>query len=233
MSAALGIFRLQQVDRQIERARARLEHIRKTLENDAEIQKAAERLENAQKEYRRIRQKLKNAEAEASAQKSKLQQAEASLYGGQIKNPKELQEIEKEIASLKKFLDVLEERQLEAMLEAETAENELAQAGKALEGLQSRVGAEHKKLLEEKSALDGELERLAEERQAALAPIENHLLETYETLRRQKNGVAVTEVVENACASCGALINAAAQQNARSQKQLVKCPTCGRILFVH
>ena len=37
MSASLGLFRLQQVDRKIDRARSQLETIRKTLENDTEL----------------------------------------------------------------------------------------------------------------------------------------------------------------------------------------------------
>jgi predicted nucleic acid-binding Zn-ribbon protein len=233
MSASLGIFRLQQVDRQIDRTRVQLESIRKTLENDAEMRKATERAEAAQKEHHRASQKMKNAEADVEAQKIKIQQAEASLYSGNIKNPKELQDLEREIASLKKFLVTLEERQLEAMLEAEVAENELAEADTMLNTLKSRLGAEQANLLEERAELNKHLERLAEEREATLAPIEDNLLQMYEMLRRQKKGVAVTEVSDNACASCGTIINAAAQQNARSQKQLVNCPTCGRILFAN
>ena len=233
MSASLGIFRLQQVDSQMERARTKLESIRKTLENDAELRRASTRAETAQKDYQNASQKLKKAEADVESQKIKIEQAESSLYSGNIKNPKELQDLEREITSLKKFLVTLEERQLEAMLEAETAENELSEAGKALDGLKSRLDSEHAKLIEEQTELNVQLERLAEEREAALAPIENGLLETYESLRRQKNGVAVAEVTDDACASCGTTINAATQQNARSQKQFANCPTCGRILFAN
>jgi len=72
---------------------------------------------------------------------------------------------------------------------------------------------------------------LTEEREAALGPIESTLLATYEYLRQQKRGVAVTEINDNSCSSCGATLNAALQQNARSAKQLMNCPSCGRILY--
>ncbi|MBK9208352.1 MAG: hypothetical protein IPL71_08645 [Anaerolineales bacterium] len=39
MSASLGLYRLQQVDRQIDRARSQLDTIRQTLENDVELGK--------------------------------------------------------------------------------------------------------------------------------------------------------------------------------------------------
>lgn len=233
MSASLGLYRLQQVDRQMDRAHAQLESIRKTLENDAELKSALARLEKAQADNHRALNEMKNAEAEVDAQKIKIEQTDSSLYGGNVKNPKELQDLQKEIVSLKKHLTTLEERQLESMFKAESAETELRDAKIALEVIQARLGNEHNKLIEEQSSLTKQLGSLAEEREAILAPIETILLQTYEDLRRQKRGLAVTEVEDGACASCGTTINAAFQQNARSQKQLAYCPSCGRILFAN
>ncbi|MBL8101742.1 MAG: hypothetical protein JNM02_04365 [Anaerolineales bacterium] len=233
MSASLGLFRLQQVDRQIDRARTQLEAIRQTLENDIELKTALQNVETTQTENHRISHETKTAEAEVDAQKIKIEQAESSLYSGNVKNPKELQDLQKEIASLKKYLVTLEERQLESMMKAEAADAELQDAKTKLEKMQARLGSEHGKLLEEQSTLLKQLERLTEEREAALAPIESGLLQIYENLRRQKRGVAVSEIVDNACTSCGTTVNASFQQNARSQKQLVNCPSCGRILFVN
>ncbi len=233
MSASLGIYRLQQVDRQIDHARAQLDTIRKTLENDAELRAALSQVETTQTQNHRALHEMKNAEAAVDSQRIKIEQAEASLYGGSVKNPKELQDLQKDVASLKKYLATLEERQLETMLKAEAAESELQIARTELEKIQARLGSEHGKLIEEQSTLSKQLERLAEEREAALAPIEISLLQTYEGLRQQKRGMAVAEINDNACASCGTTLNASIQQNARSQKQLVNCPSCGRILFAN
>ena len=231
MSVTLGLFRLQQVDSQIDRARLKLDTIQKTLENDAELKQALTKLDTNQKENHHALHEMKNAEAEVQAQKIKIEQAESSLYGGSVKNPKELQDLQKDVASLKKHLVTLEERQLEAMLKAETANTEFEQAKTELELLQAKRGNEHKKLIEEQGTLAKQLENLGEEREASLAPIDVTLLESYENLRRTKRGVAIAEIQDSACASCGTTINAAAQQNAR--KQLVYCPSCGRILFAN
>ena len=111
MSASLGLYRLQKVDSQIDRARAQLETIRKTLENDVELRNALAQVESAQAEQYRTSNELKNAEAEAQAKKIKIEQTEASLYGGGVQNPKELQDLQKDIVSLKKHLVTLEERE--------------------------------------------------------------------------------------------------------------------------
>ena len=233
MSASLGLFRLQQVDRQIDRARAQLETIRKTLENDTELQQALNRVTTAQTDNHHASQSLKNAEAEVDAQKIKIEHAESSLYGGRVQNPKELQDLQKDVASLKKYLVTLEERQLEAMVKAEGTENDLQSAKTELEKIQARLGSEHKNLIADQALISIELEQLAEEREATLGPIESNLLQAYEDLRQQKRGVAVTEISDNACASCGTTVNAALQQNARSQKQLAYCSSCGRILYAN
>ena len=231
MSASLGLYRLQQVDRQIDRVHSQLGTIRQTLENDLELRESLNRVETTQAEHYHTNQELKNLEAEAQAQKIKIEHTESSLYGGSVKNPKELQDLQKEIVSLKKHLVTLEEHELESMMRAENTENILQSAKTNLELIQARLGNEHKKLIADQSALTVELERLAEEREAALGSIDNTLLPTYEYLRQQKNGVAVTEINDNACSSCGATLNAALQQNARSAKQLMNCPSCGRILY--
>lgn len=231
MSAVLGLFRLQQVDRQIDRIRTQLDIIKKTLENDAELKQALENLEINQKENHLASHEMKNADAEVQAQKIKIEQAESSLYGGNVKNPKELQDLQRDVVSLKKHLVTLEERELETMFKSETASAQYEKAKTELELLQAKRGSEHKKLIEEQASLTKQLESLADEREASLAPIEASLLQSYEDLRRSKRGVAISEIQDNACASCGTTINAAAQQNAR--KQLVYCPSCGRILFAN
>lgn len=233
MNASLGLYRLQQVDRQIDRAQSRLEAIRKTLENDAEMKSALTRLEKSQTEHLRAQHALQFAETEVSTQRIKIEQTESSLYGGGVKNPKELQDLQRDVESLKKHFGTLEERQLEAMIGAENAAEEFTSTKLDFEKVQARLGNEHKQLIDERATHMKQLESLSQEREAALAPISVELLSVYEDLRRQKRGVAVTEVEEDACAACGTNINASIQQQARSQKQLVHCPSCGRILFAN
>jgi predicted nucleic acid-binding Zn-ribbon protein len=231
MSASLGLFRLQQVDSQIDRARAQLDTIRKTLENDVELKKSLALVESSQAELHRAKSDLKTAEAEATAQKIKIEQTEASLYGGSVHNPKELQDLQRDVVSLKKHLATLEERELEAMLKVEKAESVFGEARGVLESMQSRLSGEHKNLLEAQSKLLKDMERLNQEREASAAPVEVGLMTIYNDLRRQKRGVAVTEFEDNSCSSCGATLTSSLQQNAKSPKQVMYCPSCGRILY--
>jgi hypothetical protein len=215
----------------MDHARARLESIRQALENDLELRQALERAASAEAGQREAERALRNAEAEAQSQKIKIEQAESSLYGGAVRNPKELQDLQKDVASLKKHLATLEDRLLEAMLAHDRAASILTQAGSALSDLQARRGHETLSLAHERANLTHTLERFEAERKAALAPLNARVLEQYESLRRDRRGLAVTTVSDGACSACGATLTPAQKQLARSSGLLTTCPTCGRFLF--
>jgi len=231
MSAALGLFRLQQVDSRMDEIRARLDEIRQILENDEEVRQANAEVDETGSVHQVTLKALKLAEAEVRHQKIKIEQSESHLYSGNVKNPKELQDLQNELASLKRYLETLEDRQLEAMLEEEEAEQTYQAALEKLSKIKSRLEKQYKNLAEEQATLNKDMERLASERQAALAPLEAKLLATYDELRKQRKGLAVAEVSEGACAACGTTLTASQHQSARSSAQLFNCPTCGRVLF--
>ena len=233
MSASLSLFRLQLVDSRIDEIRMRLEEIQRTLENNSELRQAKEHVTNTETAYNSALQILKQAETEVDKQKVKIEQSEASLYSGNVKNPKELQDLQNEFASLKRYLGTLEERQLEAMLENETAEQTNQSALHKLEKVQARLAEQNVTLTTEQADLNKELERLREERQAALNPLDTNLLTDYDDLRQQRRGVAVAQVSDGACAACGTTLTPSQNQSARSTTQIYKCPTCGRILFAN
>ena len=231
MSAALGLLRLQQVDSRISRIEGRLAKIREALENDAELQAMLREVETAQVEEQNAERARRKSEAEAQGQQVKIQQAESSLYGGKVHNPKELQGLQADVASLKKHLSTLEEQELEAMLELETAQTALKNAREKLQSIRARLGGEHQKLVEEQESLSRDLEQMQTERQAATNALTADVLKAYDDLRQQRGGVAVVEVSENACGACGTTLTDALEQSARHALQLVHCPSCGRILY--
>lgn len=231
MSVALGLFRLQQVDRQLDKAQARLAAIQETLANDSQMREALSRLEKEKAAHHQAERGLKDTEADVKAQQIKIEQNESSLYGGRVQNPKELQDLQKEVASLKKHLSTLEEREMEAMQAVDDAKALLTEAESALGTIQAKLGSEHKQLFDEQAALNKDIERLSSERQAITAQVEASLIGKYDTLRSQKRGVAVAQISDSSCSACGSALNAATQQAARSSTQFAYCPSCGRILF--
>lgn len=233
MSAALGLYRLQQVDSQIDQIQARLRAIQQTLENDAELLAARDQFSEAEGKHKEAERGLKLSEAEFEKQRIKIEQTEASLYGGNVHNPKELQDLQKDVASLKRHLQTLEERELEAMLLAEETEQGLEAAKANLERVQSNLSEQDQTLTNESTSLRRDLERLNSERQAVVTDIASQALNVYNQLRKQKRGLAIATIADNSCEACGTTLTPSQQQTARSTTQLFHCPTCGRILYAN
>lgn len=229
MSAILNLYRLQQIDSQIDQARHRLQTITQTLEQDTVVKTARDRHAAAEAAKREAERSLRQIESDANAQKIKIEQAEASLYSGRVQNPKELQDLQNDVASLKRHLVTLEDRQLEAMLALETAQHEHLAAQSTLQNIEAQVLSQNATLSGERNTLLQQLSRLDVERQAVHATLPAPDLEQYEKLRRQRHGVAVTTVSEGACDSCGAPLPPGLHQRAKTL--LTHCPGCGRILF--
>jgi predicted nucleic acid-binding Zn-ribbon protein len=231
MSQPFKLYRLQQIDSQLDRGRSRLQEIEIALAEDAAIRRAQKQVEAMEKGLQGARKSLKTAEQETQTQRLKIEQSEAALYGGKVRNPKELQDLHNESAALRRYLSTLEDRQLEAMIRVDDAEKAYQEATDKLEEIKKERAGHHVTLLEEQASLQREVARLEVERGAASASITPDDLHLYELLRKQRSGVAVAKVSDNACAACGSTLSAALLQSARSPNQLTRCATCGRILY--
>lgn len=231
MSAALGLYRLQHVDSQMDQIHGRLKAIQETLQNDRELRAAMDAFSASENESKTAERAFKSTGADVEKQRIKIELAESSLYGGKVHNPKELQDLQLDVASLKKHLVTLENIELEAMSALENAEQDMQTAKSQLERVQADKSIQYNDLTKESASLQKEIERLDSERKAVMSGIPQPSVLTYDSLRKQKRGVAITTVSDSACSACGTTLTPSQQQNARSTSQLFTCPTCGRILF--
>ncbi len=231
MSQISILFRLQQIDSQLDSARTSVRTIEARLSDDALIHSAQEMVTELELKHAAEQKRLQEAERKSTDTRIKMEQSEASLYGGKIQNPKELQDLQNEIASLKRLMSTLEDRQLEAMMAVEELEGVLAQARADLQQAQGRQSEQNASLVGEKTKFLAQIERLEAERMATLPPISPTDLALYEQLRKSRKGVAVVKISSRACTACGATLTAALVQSIQSTGQFIRCPTCGRILY--
>ena len=231
MSLALLLYRLQQIDSRQKLVTARLAAIQSILEHNADLQAAVQHLEDAKSAYHRAENALKNAEFESANQRVKLELVEASLYSGRIQNPKELQDLQKEIAAIKRNLSLLEDQQLEYMISVETCLADENAAQTAYDITQGKVISANAALKTELLTLQKEAESLNAQRLAVLPAIDAPSINLYDALRQKRSGLAVSQVIENACNTCGSALTPGLAQSVRTSNQLVLCPMCGRILY--
>lgn len=231
MSRVFKLFRLQQVDSQLDTVRARLDEIAAILGEDETLKRARAEVESADGVKLAAKKELGRAEDEVKAQQIKIEHNQAALYGGRVTNPKELQDLQLEAEALKRHLASLEDGQLEKMLSLEEGHSALRTAQKALEEIETQRAQEHGELGKEQAQLKEEAQRLERERDAASSGIPDEDLQSYEKLRSSQAGLAVAKVRDKVCSACGTTLSSSLAQAARSPQELSRCTTCKRILY--
>ncbi len=231
MSQISILYRLQHIDTQLDSARNLLLNVEKELADNSPVEHAQQNVSQAEQKYQAEQIRQRDAENKSYAVRVKIEISESSLYGGKIQNPKELQDLQNEIASLRRQIITLEDNELEAMMSVEEAETSLTHAKRTMNEVQASQIEQHARLAGELTRLQGQIERLESERNATLPPISASDLSLYEQLRKSRNGVAVAKISSRACGACGTTLTAALVQSTQLTGQLVRCPTCGRILY--
>lgn len=231
MSRPFKLYRLQQIDTQIDWILNRLSEIEKLLGEDTALQQAVAHFNQMEQAHQSAQKALIKAENEVRQVRIKIEQDESALYGGKIRNPKELKDLENEVAALKRHRAVLEDRQLDAMLFEEDAAAQQQEAAAGRDQAQSEFDRRTAELRQERGKITKDQARLEGERHAASEPIEAEDLALYDQLRKIRRGVAVSKVTDRACSACGSTLNAALLNATHSPNQINRCETCGRILY--
>lgn len=230
MSRSQTLYHLQQLDTGLDTARNRIQAIDRLLQDRSALEEALKNHRNLESIHLEHTKSLKIAEGEVTQQNAKLEQNQKKLYSGVVTNPKELEDLQLESTSLTKYLHVLEERQLEAMIVSDQSRADLDGAAANVDEITLLMESDHKQLNEEKSSLEAEITALSDQKKRFLEKEDLSDLPIYQSLRESSGGIAVTLMFDSSCSSCGASIPSAIEQAAKAPAKLAFCPTCKRIL---
>ena len=231
MTQTSPLYRLQSIDSEVAVKRSRLDEINVLLGENQEVRAARERLSAAEEQVRAARAHIADLELGIAGLDDKAKATEKRLYGGTVGNPKELQDMDQELASLRGRRETLEETLLEAMLALEEGQSQEAQARSELEVIEARWAASQGDLAKEKQTFEARLLDLEADRQRMLAKADANMLAVYEHLRARLGGLAVATIKDGVCTACGVAPTSMIAQKARRGQLDALCPTCGRILY--
>jgi len=220
---------LQTIDTKLDGYRKRYAEIQTTLKTPVALTQAQQARDEAESNLEHWRKERKTRETAVSDQIRRIKSQEQQLYGGKIKDPREQIALQKNVESLKRHLDTLEEGVLEAILELEAAEATFVTTEEQLSRIQAEWAQKEANLLAEKSKIIAEARKLKAKRAQLTTQIPTASLQRYERLRKSKLGVAVARLHANSCSGCGATLPTAVRQQLYGDR-LVTCPICHRLL---
>ena len=232
MNLILNLYRLQTLDTQRLKIEKRLAEIEQILLADETVQAAALKKRLAETESKSAQEGVQAIQAKVAEKKIKLDLTQSNLFGGKIRSPKELQDLQAESEALRRTISGLEDEQISAMISAEEVQKTLSGAEFAYQSVVNQKASENSLLSGEKRTLEGELPKVDAQRNSLRALIPAETLSVYDSLLKRKGGRAVAVIDDESCDACGYSVSPADMQAARSAAKIVHCKNCGRILYM-
>jgi predicted nucleic acid-binding Zn-ribbon protein len=232
MTTVADLYLLQEMDLEIQAKQAALSDVETRLGESEELEMARREVEEQRHRLREAQKKQREAEWTVEGVRVKIQPLEQRLYGGAIKNPKELVGLQQDVDSLKARQRELEDWDLEAMSAVEEAERELAEGERRLLGMETEWKSEQESLRQQRDVLQREIEEMEQRRSGQAATIDAEMVRQYETLRALHQGRAVAKVERGICQGCRITLPMHVLQRARRGNHLVQCTSCERILYL-
>ncbi len=231
LEAVEHLLALQDRDQRLRNVRLELQSVpaeiaaRQKLVTDA-----AARLEASKARAKAIEVEKKTLAGDADAKRAQIDRYKNQQL--QTRKNEEYSALAHEIESAQKQITAIEDKELVLMEEAESLAPAIAEADKTFAAEKTRLEGQIATIKEKEANLTARLADLERERAAATAGIDEELLERYERLFETKNARAVVTVEHDVCSGCHMKVTAQTSLALRSDKALVSCPQCGRILHL-
>ncbi|HZS77185.1 MAG TPA: C4-type zinc ribbon domain-containing protein [Ktedonobacteraceae bacterium] len=228
---AATLFQLQQLDLELDRLIAEQQALTTALQGNAVIRKLRAESRIAEQQLQAGLQAQKEAEWTLDELNNRLRTLEQRLYNGTVSNPKELYAMQQEAQHLRAQQSRQEEMTLEMMDATEALQEHARQRSDALRRAEEEWERGSASSIARRDELEQKREELQEKRARFTADLDPELLKRYESLRRTKQGRAISRVEQNSCQWCRVLLTPSELQRVRTSNTLQTCSNCGRILY--
>lgn len=220
---------LQQVDTEIDAARKRLAELEALLADHSALDALAEGVRRAEAEAAAKRGQVHDRELELKTLETRIGEIDKRLYGGRIQNPKELENLDREVRMFRENQGRLEESVLQLLELGERADVEALAKRNQLEMAQAERERDMNVWQAERELVRARQQALTAKASALRQQADSSQLDIYDRVRR-RNTLAVTTVHGQQCGVCGITLPVAVVDRARDPEAIAQCDNCSRIL---
>jgi predicted nucleic acid-binding Zn-ribbon protein len=231
VSAIGQLYQLQLVDSEWAERSQRLVRVEEGLGESQDVIRAKEAVTETEGNLAGLQKQMRVLELDIGAVNSKLKQNQDRLYGGRVRNPKELSNLQEEAAALRRRISELEDEELELMIGIEEEEAELAERRARKRQIESTWREGQASLQGEKEELELRLVELAERRDELRANIGAADLAFYDDMRQRYGGTAIVRLKRGVCQTCGVDVPTSVARAVERGEGRHYCPVCSRLLY--
>lgn len=231
MRPVVLLAHLNEADLAVDAVKSRLAEIAAALREPADLVAARRALAEAEDALARCRAATADAELAQRSAADKLARAEQQLYGGKVRNPRELEDAERNVQQQRGLKAQAEDLALEALIACEEATAQHAERQAVAARLEEEWRAQQTQLRAEQARLKARLPTALARQATARQAIPAQLLTLYDGLRPRRGGRAVAALDGDACSACLVAVPPGKLAAARFDEELVYCDNCGRLLW--
>jgi uncharacterized protein len=221
---------LQERDRKIRRVQGELAHIEPQRQLfQARVAEGQTAVDQTKTQLKHLESARKDLELEVETKKQLI--AKYSLQQLQTRKNEEYRALAHEIEMCNSAIVQIEDRELELMEQAETAQKLLAAAQASL--AQARTVADDQiSLLDQRELnLKKELTELQSDRETLAQAVEETARLRYERQIRSKGENVIVGVQHGVCGGCHMRLPAQVLVTCQGDQEIASCTNCGRILY--
>ena len=231
----LRVLDLQGLDTALDR----LAHRRRTLPELEQIETMQDRvtrladdivlLETEDSDLAREQSKV---DADVDQVRTRMERDQQRLDSGQVGSPRELENLQHEIESLKRRQSELEDVELEVMEKREVVQSRTGELRQEKEQLVLSLAEAEQRRDSTWAEIDAETEKTRTQRAELAASLSDDLVTLYEKVRASSGGVGAAALHRGRCEGCHLQLNTTDLNRIREAPadDVVRCEECRRIL---
>ncbi len=229
MSRASALLSLQQLDDRIAAVTSEITTVEASLRGDPELERLRKAEAAAQEEHRSLGTTARVAELEAASLQSRIRELDRRLYGGTVRNPAELIEMQRELEVMRAKLSTAEDDALERMEQVDQSQSSLQGASALVAARESQRAGSLEPMRARLVTLTAERDVLNAERDAVRTDTDPGDLSLYARIAAHRRP-AVTGLAGEFCAGCHMPVSNEERRAVRTGTGLTQCANCDRIL---
>jgi predicted nucleic acid-binding Zn-ribbon protein len=221
---------LQDRDRKIHRVQEELAHISPERESlRAKASSTQAQLDAAKTRVKQIESERKRLEIEVESKKTQIEKyANQQL---QTRKNEEYRALAQEIEHCKAEITKIEDHEIEFMEQAEAAQKEVLRAMADASEAKKLVESQVAELDKREQNLKKDLAELLQGRTELAGAVDETARVRYERLLKSKGDNVIVGIAHAVCGGCHMKLPPQIMVSCRSQKEIISCSNCGRILY--
>jgi len=197
-------------------------------EMDDRLAAALKDLEAVRQKGREIEMERKKLENEAQSKRDSIAKFQTQKF--QTRKNEEFQALNNEIKRYEGDIQGIEDRELDLMEGAEKVKEQVAATDQRTQATKTLVERQIKDLAGKTQAVTEQLKELEAERASLAVGVDEDLLDTFNRLFVNKTE-AVVALEHDVCMGCHMKVTTQTAVFVKSQREIVHCEHCGRILY--